>query len=293
MSETQIKKQAKSNFYAGFLGAWNSGSSTRSWENWIRIWRNTEGLFNSFARKSFTLEHPKVALKQILEKVQANGFTILLSSDDYLAIMKTANGAHNFNEEDVVPLAYAEFAVNDTTLQTSYEGDQDIVTWFTTELSAIFSSYGQTVHRLLGFGAQGAEIKQEFLFNKPEILSKDYYYPWLKEAGYESIAALAKEYNESTNNALLLIGPPGTGKSSLIRTLIILIGRENNSIVESEQAVTHPGFNSWLGSVKHGSMVALEDNDALVRSREGGNSVMATLLNVTQGIVQSDIKIAI
>lgn len=115
-------------------------------------------------------------------------------------------------------------------------------------------------------------------------------YPFLEQTAAELWDAFAA----SSSNVMILIGPPGTGKSSLIRGMLDRRGWDDNAyLADSTNTIMHPGFVEHIRTLPRGSVVVTEDSDQLLESRENGNTAMATLLNATSGLASTDTKFLI
>lgn len=115
-------------------------------------------------------------------------------------------------------------------------------------------------------------------------------YPFLDQTAAELWDAFAA----SSSNVMILIGPPGTGKSSLIRGMLDHRGWDDNAyLADSTNTIIHPGFVEHIRNLPSGSVVVTEDSDQLLESRENGNTAMATLLNATSGLASTDTKFLI
>ena len=105
---------------------------------------------------------------------------------------------------------------------------------------------------------------------------------------------MLKEYSESAVPVLLLIGPPGTGKSTFMRTMVCEgpFADRRASLVFGTAAKPDTNFIDTF--YDGGSEILLvEDADEILLPRVEGNSVMADLLNNTSGVVGAKKKIVI
>ena len=105
-------------------------------------------------------------------------------------------------------------------------------------------------------------------------------YPFLKG---ESLEEYYDRYMDSSANILLLIGPPGTGKTTFIRGL--LAHRNSSAIVTYDAGILEKDgfFAKFIED--DAEVMVLEDSDAFLKSRSDGNTMMHRFLNVGDGLV--------
>ena len=105
---------------------------------------------------------------------------------------------------------------------------------------------------------------------------------------------IMKDFMDSSSNVLLLIGPPGTGKSNFILQMMKARGWDDGiHMVDREDVLLHPGLSDYVRNCRGGSVVITEDSDKLVGARTDGNENMSALLNASNGIVSRNVKIII
>ena len=105
-------------------------------------------------------------------------------------------------------------------------------------------------------------------------------YPFLNG---ESLNDYYDRYMASSANILLLIGPPGTGKTTFIRGL--LAHRNCSAMVTYDAGILEKdGFFARFIE-DDAEVMVLEDSDAFLKSRSDGNTMMHRFLNVGDGLV--------
>lgn len=153
---------------------------------------------------------------------------------------------------------------------------------FNLGLEAVLASKSLTLTAALGVDTAG-----ELVLSKPERVGKstirlgvDLFYPFMTE--YGSLNEYFDEFSESKQPVLILIGPPGTGKSTFVRTMAAYKSQSVLS-VSREDAMNSVGFmtNFLKGDW---DVLLVEDAEQFIKPRSEGNKLMSDILNTTDGI---------
>lgn len=128
-------------------------------------------------------------------------------------------------------------------------------------------------------------IKPLYLSEGPDY---DIFYPYFNK----TIKETYDEFMASSANVMLLIGPPGTGKSNYLEKTIRHTNFENRVVKIDEAGILqNKNLIKRLRDLPRGSKVFVEDADLFISKRTDGNQQMSGLLNAVNGIGRSDLKI--
>lgn len=117
-------------------------------------------------------------------------------------------------------------------------------------------------------------------------LPRESFYPFLTEN--ISIDDYIHSFMESPSPVLILMGPPGTGKSTFIRNVAFHV-KNKAMLCSKTEIMLRTGFVDEIMNQKC-KLVILEDADDVISTRKSGNVFMAGLLNATDGVVGSGDK---
>ena len=191
---------------------------------------------------------------------------------DYLYIQSNASSGLIIEENTE---NFIKFDVNSNSTTIRAFGDIE----FAEEQIAIIESNFSVVTSYVEwvYGTDGQSVNVPLNRDRLPVVEM---YPFLKE---ESLEDYYDRYMNSSANILLLIGPPGTGKTTFIRGL--LAHRSCSAIVTYDAQILEK--DSFFANFIEGEaeVMVLEDSDAFLKSRSDGNTMMHRFLNVGDGLV--------
>lgn len=107
--------------------------------------------------------------------------------------------------------------------------------------------------------------------------------PWVPSPDIDSFF---REYNDSDSNILILLGPPGTGKSSLINYYVHHFSKNVMVTYDSKVYMNDEFYLDFINSTNKDCLL-LEDADEILRQKETRSEVLSKILNVGDGVFDS------
>jgi len=167
---------------------------------------------------------------------------------------------------------------NSGKLEIAFNGVREEIEKIVSGIDANFSRVGSTVEWMYSNDHSSITLP---LSVKPCF---DSFYPWLKKP----VAEYIDDYLVSSASVLILIGPPGTGKTSFIKNLIQQSGG-NAKVTYDEKVMRSDGiFASFIDDQSR--FMIMEDADAFLQARQDGNTMMHRFLNVSDGLISTKDK---
>jgi hypothetical protein len=131
------------------------------------------------------------------------------------------------------------------------------------------------------YSANGDSITLPVNTDNPPI---DEFYPFL---GDKTLEEYYDSYMKSKASILILLGPPGTGKTTFLRGLILHSQAKAMVTYDTSIMAEKDRFFAEFISDDDSRLLILEDADNILATRKEGNNLMTKFLNVGDGLVSS------
>lgn len=212
--------------------------------------------------------------QNVIDYAAFNNATVVMFEDCLISLLPHDN-EHDGEPYSVNTYFYAKnedfdklFGKYNNIKWVDHDADQPYVTW------ALKTNSGINTNRLKASKNWGV---------------KDVFYPSIKG----TVDNFYEDYNQSASPILVILGPPGMGKTSFIRNYIYKY--QKDALITYDQALMETDeFFLYFLSNTH-DVLLLEDFDIFLKSREDDdNKIMNKFLNLSSGIVDiSDKKIIV
>ena len=197
------------------------------------------------------------------------------AEDHYKSMLYVQNNSSSgfIIEEDTNN--FIKFDVNSNSTSVRAFGNAEFAECIIDEVEANFDVVTSYIEWIYGSDGNSVNVP----LNRDRLPVEEMY-PFLNG---ESLGDYYDRYMASSANILLLIGPPGTGKTTFIRGL--LAHRNCSAIVTYDAGILEKdGFFARFIE-DDAEVMVLEDSDAFLKSRSDGNTMMHRFLNVGDGLV--------
>lgn len=128
---------------------------------------------------------------------------------------------------------------------------------------------------------QGISEARHSIRKATAAIGHDAFYPFIEEG----LVSYFTRFLAAKSGILLLVGPPGTGKSTWLRSLI-LHSAMSAALAYDKDTIRDMGMLQHFYSSNH-CILALEDADAFIGKREHGNEDLQNVLNFADGVTDN------
>ena len=177
-------------------------------------------------------------------------------------------------------LCYFAYEINSASIIVDAYGDTSFVDQWTHWLQDNFEIVDNVIEWIYSNDGQSVEVPL-----RSDRIPLAAMYPWL---GEETLESYYDRFMESEASILLLIGPPGTGKTTFIRGL--LHHAKESAIVTYDASILAKDYVFANFVEGDRNIMVIEDADEFLGARTDGNGLMHKFLNVGDGLVTTKNK---
>lgn len=211
-----------------------------------------------------------------------NNFSLYATKKPWLNYLYNIQSLRSFKYEDDegylyddTSLSYLHFNIHSTHVSVKLIGEKEFVKKYTLQFEKDFEFVKNQIEWI--YSSDGSSIEVPL---QPDRMPVDEMYPFL---GEQSLKEYYDDFMKSRASILLLIGPPGTGKTTFIRGY--LEHTNSSAIVTYDASILEKDyvFANFIEGDK--SVMIMEDADMFLKSRKESNGMMHKFLNVGDGLV--------
>lgn len=171
---------------------------------------------------------------------------------------------------------YTKYEVHSSTITLTIVGD---ATYKGLVGEAVREKFEEVITELEWvYGTDGASIDIPLRADRHPVKEM---YPFLNKD--ETLEEYYDRFMESSASILLLIGPPGTGKTSFIRGL--MQHTQSSAVVSYDENILSKDYVFAQFIEGDQNMMVVEDADMFLKARSEGNTTMHKFLNIGDGLV--------
>lgn len=175
----------------------------------------------------------------------------------------------------ITPIGYMDYNTYNNSIEVTVLGDENWVVALVDKIDSMFERVQSYIEWIYSPDGQSVKVPME-----RERLPIKEMYPFLNG---KTLEEYYQNYIDSTANILLLIGPPGTGKTTFIRGLLDYA--QTSATVTYDASILEKDYIFANFIENSTGIMVMEDCDKFLGSRSDGNTMMHKFLNVGDGLV--------
>lgn len=223
--------------------------------------------------------------EQQLETIQTE-FTVLANNNEWIAFIETLDfrrimtrAEHGILIDDETA-SHISYDINSSAVEIRAYGSQEFVDAWHKKVTDKFEEVKNVIEWIYSSDGQSIDVPL-----RSDRIPVDEMYPFLEG---ETLEEYYDRFMHSDASILLLIGPPGTGKTTFIRGL--LQHTEMSAIVTYDASILAKDFVFAQFIEGDRNVMIIEDADNFLGARSDGNDLMHKFLNVGDGLVTTKNK---
>lgn len=195
------------------------------------------------------------------------------TDDDHIRIVRYSNNGMMVIDDKTI--SWMDCSLNANAITVKIFGSTKEINRFIEECSKTFEIADSYIEWM--YSTDGSSVNVPLRTDRTPLSEM---YPFL---GEESIEDYYDRFIDSDASILLLIGPPGTGKTTFIRGF--LQHTKTSAVVTYDAAILEKDYVFAQFIEGEASVMVMEDADTFLKARSDGNSMMHRFLNVGDGLV--------
>lgn len=215
-------------------------------------------------------------------------FSILTSKDQWFKHMQRYYDTHQviqLSEKTGILVnrnnnTYIRYNIHSSTVGIELYGDKTTISVIGAEIREKFEEVLTQIEWI--YSSDGGSIDIPLRADRQPV---DEMYPFLKD---ELLNDYYDRFMDSPASILLLIGPPGTGKTSFIRGL--MQHTQSSAVVTYDENILSKDYVFAQFIEGEQNVMVIEDADMFLKARSEGNSTMHKFLNIGDGLVTTKNK---
>ena len=245
---------------------------------WEFIKQYTEtGMSCDFEYMNFSTERETIqkVIGKLKQFSKENGWQYVTYNTTFYMISKDVfiHCGHGREKDDEV------FQVEMTGNESSFEKFKELLK------DMVFSKPSESSVKWFYTTPRGIDSRNIY-FDKGVLEAKDEHYPFINGG----VQNYMQEFMDSTANVLIMLGEPGTGKTSLVRDFIYR-HKLRTYITFDEAVLREDGFFVDFMTNNRADLLVVEDADHLIGARDQDvNKLMSKFLNVSDGLIKHQNK---
>lgn len=258
-------------FSDDLLSTSNSMTNPITLRNYVSLTRANVGLSSIHYITNCHVRDEEFEINEIVDWFHKRGYISFKLNETYTIFRSDTD-----HIDTLVQMRRERHLYSVTITGDSTEGEL-IISW----IKETFQQRGVDLKIASGIDGAGCiRYRKTFIPSDEGMLAKNSFYPWMSVP----LDVYFNKFMESKESVLVLFGPPGTGKSTFLRSLI----RSNNyptTIAYDKDVITSSALITEFYDDDNSRLLVYEDIDNHIGSRENGNFLMSNFLNSAEGVI--------